>query len=122
MKPIIKFNNGDGAILCNKCSVIIKSNLTKDEFKGKTGLVYCNNCLYKLVYEYKTKYNIGFTSTEIKEIISEFPYFNKEEFHNALTSITCQMRDNQLIIYHCDVLTAIKCGMENRKMTILEFD
>ena len=43
-KPIIKFNGGIGAILCNKCSVIIKQNLTKEEFKGKTDLLLCDKC------------------------------------------------------------------------------
>jgi len=43
-KPIIKFNNGYGAILCNKCRVIIKENLTKAEFEGKTDLVWCDKC------------------------------------------------------------------------------
>jgi len=35
LKPIIKFNGGRGAILCNKCSVIIKEGLTLDEFREK---------------------------------------------------------------------------------------
>jgi len=43
-KPIIKYNNGSGAILCNKCRIIIKSNLTKDEFNGKTQLLFCSKC------------------------------------------------------------------------------
>jgi len=49
-KPIIKFNNGNGAILCNKCSVIIKENLTKEEFEGKTDLLFCSKC-EKIVYK-----------------------------------------------------------------------
>ena len=44
IKPIIKFNNGNGAILCNTCSVIVKANLTKDEFEGKTDILYCEKC------------------------------------------------------------------------------
>ena len=44
MKPIIKFNGGLGAILCNNCRVIIKSNLTKKEFEGKTKLLLCEKC------------------------------------------------------------------------------
>ena len=47
MKPIIKFNNGNGAILCNKCSVIIKDNLTIEEFMGKTDLLLCEKCKTK---------------------------------------------------------------------------
>ena len=47
MKPIIKFNNGYGAILCNRCRVIIKENLTKEEFEGNTDLLLCEKCLEK---------------------------------------------------------------------------
>ena len=43
--PIIKYNGGIGAILCNKCHVIIKTNLTKEEIEGKTDLLYCTKCV-----------------------------------------------------------------------------
>jgi hypothetical protein len=42
MKPIHKFNNGNGATLCHKCSVIISVGLTDD--------LYCKDCR-KEVYE-----------------------------------------------------------------------
>jgi len=48
-KPIIKFNGGYGAILCNKCSVIIKAGLTLSEFNGKTDLLFCDKCALELV-------------------------------------------------------------------------
>lgn len=41
VKPYIKFNSGNGAILCNYCSRIIKDNLTKDEWNGNTDLLFC---------------------------------------------------------------------------------
>jgi hypothetical protein len=44
LKPIIKYNGGNGAILCNKCGIIIKVNLTKIEFQGKTKLLFCDKC------------------------------------------------------------------------------
>ena len=46
--PIIKYNNGRGAILCNHCGVIIKEDLTKLEFKRKTPLVICDKCKNEL--------------------------------------------------------------------------
>ena len=56
LKPIIKFNGGRGAILCNKCSVIIKEGLTWDEFRGKTDLLFCPECALELVNKmFKTK-------------------------------------------------------------------
>ena len=47
LKPIIKFNGGYGAILCNKCRIIIKAGLTKDEFEGKTDLIWCDKCKFE---------------------------------------------------------------------------
>lgn len=43
IKPIIKFNGGVGAILCNQCRKIIKTNLSKEECEGKTPIVFCSD-------------------------------------------------------------------------------
>ena len=48
IKPVLKFNGGAGAILCVECSIIIKQNLTEDEWNGKTNLLYCDSCLKKI--------------------------------------------------------------------------
>ena len=57
-KPKIKFNGGLGAILCNKCNIIIKENLSKDEIEGKTDLIYCNKCAKEVILKYFVeKYN-----------------------------------------------------------------
>jgi len=48
MKPIIKYNNGIGAILCNECRVIIKRYLTKKELGGNTDLLFCEKCKLKV--------------------------------------------------------------------------
>lgn len=45
----IKFNNGIGAILCSSCSVIIKENLNKKEFKDASTIpVFCDECNSKI--------------------------------------------------------------------------
>jgi rRNA maturation endonuclease Nob1 len=49
LKPIIKFNNGRGAILCHKCRKIIKENLTLKEFAGKTTELFCFECGIELL-------------------------------------------------------------------------
>lgn len=50
-KAIFKYNNGQGALLCSKCSVIIKygRDFTVQEHLAMQGKVklepqYCNNC------------------------------------------------------------------------------
>ena len=47
MKPIIKFNNGNGAILCNECGAIIKENLSQKEWEGKSDHLFCEDCKKK---------------------------------------------------------------------------
>ena len=47
IKPIVKFNNGSPVLLCNDCSVIVKGNLTKDEIRGNTDILYCEKCVIK---------------------------------------------------------------------------
>lgn len=44
IQPIIKFNGGIGALLCNKCSKIIKTNLTKEDLLGSFLLLFCEKC------------------------------------------------------------------------------
>ena len=49
IKPIVKFNGGRGALICNKCRTIIKENLTWDEFRKKTELIFCPSCALEMV-------------------------------------------------------------------------
>ena len=48
MEPIHKLNNGIGATICNKCSVIITEGLTRD--------LYCEKCLNCIEYKNLTKH------------------------------------------------------------------
>lgn len=74
------------------------------------------------VKSYKTKYEEGLISSEIEDILSHYPTINKDKFNNALRGITCMMRDNEMIIYKCDVELALHCGLENRGLRGYEFD
>jgi len=119
IKPRIKL----GLILCTKCNKVAKYIQNEDEAEGKTGVIYCDECLSKLVYGWKTKSEHGFIQPEYTKLIGRFPHFNEDRFYDALNGITCMMdNDKNMIIYHCDILTAIKCATENRNMTIAEFD
>jgi hypothetical protein len=42
MKPIHKFNNGRGAMICNNCSTIISIG-------KRTDVLYCGKCINELV-------------------------------------------------------------------------
>jgi hypothetical protein len=46
LKRIKKFNNGNGAILCNGCRVIVKegwNNITKEDWESEEP-VFCEKC------------------------------------------------------------------------------
>ena len=122
IKPIIKFNNGLGAILCNKCRKIIKEPLSEKEFEGETLLLYCNSCIRDIVHNFPTKYKEGFISEEQQELLKLFPNINMEKYHDALHGVTCIMQDGKIVIYHCDIITALKCGTQDRQINIYEWD
>lgn len=74
------------------------------------------------VYNFKTKYEHGFISEEIEEILKSYPKINMDKFNDALRGNTCMMRDGKIITYHCDIEKALYCGTENRDLTIDEWD
>lgn len=83
-----------------------------------------NRKLYNIVYNYPTKSEYGFIASEQEELLKQFPNINMDKYENALTGITCMMDEETkgFIIYHCDILTALYCGLENRDMTVAEWD
>lgn len=132
-KALIKFNNARLAILCSQCRVILKTgkDFTEEEAKFSRGEghlppQYCRKCLCKkahtLVYNYKTKYEHGFTKEEQEELLKEFPEISMEKYNEAMFGNTCMMIDGKIITYHCDVEHALYCGIENRGMTQAEWD
>ena len=118
-KPIPKM---DGGLICNKCRRTIRYFNNEDEAVGKSGPVLCGRCLEKFVYGYKTKNEQGFTHSEILTILKLFPTVKKEKFFDALNGITCMIIGGEIVTYHCDIVTALNCGLENRNITLSEWD
>lgn len=110
----MKAINKMGGTLCNRCRVIIT--------KKHTNQVLCNKCLEDYVNTYPVKSKWGFNPDELKEIISEFPDINMDKFNNAMMGNTCMMEEGQIITYPCDVVTALRCGIENRDINLSEWD
>jgi len=82
-----------------------------------------NKKLKELVYNYPTKHKEGFLAEEQKDLLSKFPNVNMDKYYDALNGITCMADETgQFIIYHCDILQALICGIENRDMTSFEWD
>lgn len=54
MKPIIKLNNGNPVILCNKCRTIIERKIFFDNIQQPYP-TYCRNCDAEITIEYYNK-------------------------------------------------------------------
>lgn len=74
------------------------------------------------IYNYETKYKQGFIREEVEELIKKYSTISREKFESALTGITCMMIDGNIIFYHTDIYNALRCGLENRDLTIYEWD
>ena len=75
-----------------------------------------------IIGSYKTKHQGGFTYEEIEQLLKKFPGIDQQKFDDALCGITCTMKNEEMIIYHCDVEKALRCGIEKRSLTSAEMD
>lgn len=75
------------------------------------------------IYNYNTESKYGFNPKEIEYLLVDYPNINMNKFNNAMFGNTCMMNErDELIMYHCDILKAIICGLENRDLTVWEWD
>ena len=77
--------------------------------------------LKEKVYNYNTKYSAGFIKSEIEQLLEELN-INEKRFYKALGVNTCMLIDGNVITYHCDILKAVVCAIENREQNSLEWD
>lgn len=77
-----------------------------------------------VAHTYPTKNAIGFNGKELEKLLSYYSdKVNEDKFFDALKGNTCMLNeDGDVIMYHCDVSTAMKCGIENRDITFEEWD
>ena len=66
------------------------------------------------VNTYPTKYEIGFTQSEINELLKEYP-IDMDRFNDAMMGHTGSIIDGEFIVYHCDVEMAIKYSVRRYK-------
>ena len=80
------------------------------------------------VYNFPTKYPEGFTQKEIEKLLEDYPNVEMSRFNDAMMGNTCRLRTDPdteekfIINYFCDVLTALKCGLEKRSLYGYEID
>lgn len=83
---------------------------------------YTPQQIESFVYDYKTKYEHGFLPDEVEDVRKHFGPLSDEKFDSALCGITCMMMEEKFVIYHCDIVKAVNCGVEDRDLTFEEFD
>lgn len=102
-------------------SIAARIHSINDEMKDKGS--YNQVYLEELVYQYPTKHKHGFTDVEQQEMLDLFENINMDKYNSTMMGNTCMMdEEDGIITYHCDVLTALKCGIENRDQTVGEWD
>lgn len=76
--------------------------------------------LEDLVYNWPVQSEHGFTGADQILILDHIgkENLNMDKYYNALVGITCSGN----AIYHCDILTALRCALEDRDMTLEEWD
>jgi hypothetical protein len=74
------------------------------------------------VKNFKRKNEIGFTISEEKELLKEFPGIDMRKYNNALNRITCIEIDGEIILYTHDIINALYCGIERRNLRNYEWD
>ena len=76
----------------------------------------------EIVYNYPTKYRQGLTANELQELLVKYN-INLDDFVNKMgIGHTCMVLEGNTIRYYCDILTALRCVIENRDMTLDEWD
>ena len=74
------------------------------------------------IYSYKTKHKEGFLQTEIDMLLKDYPDINMDRFNDALIGNTCKVKNGKIVQYHCDIYKALMCGIQNRGLTLNEWD
>jgi hypothetical protein len=80
------------------------------------------NRIIKIVDSFPRKYQYGFKTDEINELLKEFPKIDIDKFNDATSHISAMCVDNHILIYPHDILKGIFCGIEKRDIKLEEFD
>lgn len=76
-----------------------------------------------VVYNYKIKNEIGFTSQEIDKMLEKhFPNIAREKLNETIGIVTCALINNQVITYHTDIYYALRNLVLDQPMNSLEWD
>ena len=97
-----------------------RSGLSSEEYKKRKEV---ERKIEDILYGFKTKYQEGFTSSEIDDLLAKhFPSVKRDELNSNIGVVTYTSIDGETIIYGCDIVVALKCTISKRKQTVWECD
>lgn len=77
----------------------------------------------KIVHDFPITEDLGFTSVEqALLLLMHFDGINTERYYNAMFGNTIGVINGIGRTYHCDIITAIMCGIEDRDILPHEWD
>ncbi len=77
----------------------------------------------KFIYGIETQFEEGFTPEEVQEVLDKVKdEINMSKFNDAMMGNTCIVKDDKMITYKHDLITGLRCGLENRDMHWWEMD
>jgi len=78
--------------------------------------------VYEKVHSFPTKLQGSFTQSEIDELLKQFGSVNMDKFNDAMMGNTGMFIGGDAVVFRSDVLTALRCGLENRGIRSSEWD
>ena len=114
MKPRYKYNNGNGAQICRKCSTIIHTG-------RPSNMVLCGKCADEYIYYYPTKHKEGFITDEMLKLIYDL-HLGRDRFFDKLGVNTAMVKDGDWITFHEDVARTARIIIQRREMYLYEWD
>ncbi len=80
------------------------------------------NNVEEIVYNHPTKYHKGFTPIELNDFLVKYEVNIDDFFTKMGIGHTCMIIDGYMLRYHCDILTTLRCLIENRDIKFEEWD
>ena len=77
----------------------------------------------EIIDSFETLYPEGFLASEIEILLDRYKHsISKEHFNEALTRCTVMLKDNQIVIYHIDIINALRSGLNAREVPFEDWD
>ena len=83
------------------------------------------NEVSEYVLGFESKHSQGLINTELEEVLEHFKLthtLNMDKYYTAMYANTCMVIEGEIVSYHQDVIHGIVCAIEDRELTVGEWD